>query len=534
MQILTNTFSFALVIGFLIFIHELGHFTMAKLLKIRVNIFSLGFGPKIFGFTLGETEYRFSLFFFLGGYVSMEGEEPEEELKGSKEEFLSRSKFERFLVLIMGPATNLFVAFLFMSILYWTGTKVPAFREAPAVIGFVQKDSPAEKAGLLPGDLVLEIDNREISKYSQFEEKFLINPNRTLKIRVERNGSEVNLEIVPQSSTVYKIGNAGVSPVQKFELAKVEKGLPADLAGLKTGDIITEINGEKIYHFLRGMEIIADSVNQENLLKVKRGDKFVNLSITPESRIFFLSELERAAFYVYPKKVEGYDRKVPVVRETALPEGTNLKEGDIITSLKGQTINDYDEFRNFVEEQKPTSMKMGISREGKELEVTLVSYEPEIKGYIGIVRKDSENETIKKQFGFLEGMRQSVKLNLAWGRTLVETVKNLFTGVLSMRAMSGPIDIAKFSGNALREGMLMNFIAFVSFNLGIMNLLPIPVLDGGHIFIIFIEGIIRRDLSLKLKEKMMQVGFFALITLMVVVLSFDLLKNIPFLRDSFL
>ncbi len=534
MHILVNIFSFVVVIGFLIFVHELGHFLMAKLLKIRVNTFSLGFGPKIAGFTKGETEYRLSLYFFLGGYVSMQGEEPDSELKGSRDEFLSRSKFERFLVLIMGPATNIFVAFLFMAVLYWIGTNVPAYREAPAVIGLVHEGSPAERAGLQAGDRVLEIDGRTVTKYAQFEEKFLINPDKNLDLTVDRSGEKVGLQIVPASATVYKIGNAGVDPVQEFKLLSVEKGLPADEAGLEPGDVIKEVNGSEILHFASGMDMISDSPEAQIELGVCRNGETFGVAVIPQSRIYLMSEMDRAAFYIYPGEADGGGIKAPVVREAMLPENVDIKAGDIIASVNGRSFKDYDDLRSFMDDSAPKVMNIGIVREGKESAVKLSFYKPEIKGYIGIAREPVEERVIEKKFGFIEGLVQSVKINLSWCRTLMETVKNLFTGVLSVRAMSGPIDIAKFSGHALREGMLMNFIAFVSLNLGIMNLLPIPVLDGGHIFIILIEGIIRKDLSMKVKENLMQMGFFALITLMVVVLSFDLLKNIPYFRDAFL
>ena len=147
----------AVVIGAALFVHELGHFLMAKLMGIPVPVFSLGFGLRILGWKRGDTDYRLSLV-PLGGYVKMLGEHPEDDLQGSPDEFMSRSRFERFLVYAAGPAMNIVLAFILFSTVFTLGVREPAALHEPPVIGRVAEETPAAAAGFQAGDRILEAD----------------------------------------------------------------------------------------------------------------------------------------------------------------------------------------------------------------------------------------------------------------------------------------------------------------------------------------------------------------------------------------
>src|SRR5581483_5286661 len=164
---LLTILAFLFVLGVLIFVHELGHFLMARKIGVRVLKFSLGFGPRLFGFTRGDTEYCVSAI-PLGGYVKMAGENPDDPRTGRPDEFLSKSKWQRFLVLVMGPTMNLVLAVVVMAVVLMRGAEIPSFQSRPPVVGEVVPDSPAAKAGLRSGDRLLSVAGHDVTTWEQF------------------------------------------------------------------------------------------------------------------------------------------------------------------------------------------------------------------------------------------------------------------------------------------------------------------------------------------------------------------------------
>src|SRR5512135_1200403 len=192
----TTIWAFLLVLGVLVFVHELGHFLMARRLGVRVITFSLGFGPKLVRTRRGDTEYAVSAI-PLGGYVKMAGENPDEALTGRPDEFLSRTKWERFLVYIMGPAMNLILAVVVMAFVLYQGADVPAYEQQPPVVGRVLPKSPAEQAGILPGDRIVEINGKEIPTWEAYSIAILPKAGREVRITVLRNDVRQTFTVTP-------------------------------------------------------------------------------------------------------------------------------------------------------------------------------------------------------------------------------------------------------------------------------------------------------------------------------------------------
>lgn len=432
--IVRNLFSFILVLGFLIFAHEAGHFMFAKLFRVRVLVFSFGFGKRLFGFKHGDTDYRVSLI-PLGGYVRMAGDTPEENQPGNPDEFLSKPKWQRFLILFAGPAMNLLIALTFLAALVVVGMEQVISKP---VIGEVQPGMPAEKAGLQPGDTIVRIKGEPIEDFS--DAAILISMNAGTPIHVEylRNGVMQKTVLTPKrvDGDFGPVGRAGIGPGFEPVIGRVWPGSPAAAAGLQVGDRIVSANGTPV----RALEDYARVI-------------------------------EKA-----PSK--------PVV--------------------------------------------VGLARGSQQLTVTL-PFDPkfgELRGILPPVR------TIK--LSPIPALQYSAKENWKMLKFSMSALARLFRREGSMKELSGPINIARIAGESLERGWaaVVALMAMISLQLGVMNLLPIPVLDGGHIMILLIEGIARRDLSLRVKERIQQVGFAALATLMLVVIYNDVISNVLRLKNG--
>lgn len=422
--------AFLFVLGVLIFVHELGHFLMARRLGVRVLTFSLGFGPKILKFRRGDTEYAISAI-PLGGYVKMAGENPDDPRSGSPDEFLSKTKWERFQILIMGPAMNIALAVIVMAVVLMQGADVPVYQDQPPVVGIVMPGSPAEKVGIQRGDRITTVANDEVETWEDFFLAIGTRANRDVAITLQRDGKPKDLTVRPSPQTRFEVGDIGILPDVNPYIESLLPGDPAERVGLKPGDVFVAVNGERVAFRSQLIEAISRSAGREVDLTIRRDGREQHVKVTP------------------------------------------------------------------------------ILREGR--------------GMLGLVPRD-----VTKSFkpSPVEAIGLSIQRNIEFGGLIFRTLGGLFVGETSPRQLMGPVAIAQLSGESAAAGWIALFtlMASISLNLGLLNLLPIPVLDGGHIFIMTLEGIARRDFSMAVKEKMFLAGFVLLMMLMVTVIYNDLTR----------
>jgi len=434
----------AVVLGFMILIHEFGHYAVAKLLKVRVEVFSIGFGKRLLGFRKGDTDYRISAI-PLGGYVKMSGENPMDERTGDPAEFMSHSRWHRFLIAIAGPSMNILLAIFLLTVVYMVHYEYPMFLDKPAVIEGIKHDSAAAQAGLQPGDRIVKVDNIDNPTWEQLQPRVWLSPNQPLTVTIQRGDQTFQKTIVPQPVTTSEVGSAGWYPGEPVVVGRVESGTPAAKAGIKEDDRIVALDGQP----LPSIESMIERLQQTK-------DTPVNLT---------------------------------VIR-------------------KGQTLS--------------FSLRPVLSK----------TEDPKEQRYrLGFLNK---SETKVTTLPFVQAFTLSLEQNKKYSLLILELAKKLVQGKVSPRMVSGPIGIAQDAGYAAQQKgwtPLMELTAGISLNLGIFNLLPIPILDGGVILFLLIEGLMRRDVSLRIKERVYQAAFVFLVLFAVMVIYNDLMKTLPGLMD---
>ena len=443
-EIIVNTLqgllAFVLVLAPLVFVHEFGHFIVAKMLHIGVPVFSLGFGPRVFGFKRRETDYRVSAI-PLGGYVRLAGDESDEERTGAPDEFLSRPQWQRFLVFVAGATFNIILAFVIIWFMFavWGKDEVQNPDSYPWIV-HLEAGSDAEHAGLLKGDTLIEISGQDLRGYENFGEIYnrevLLSPNTDKTLLIERQGEHLTKTVHVGADE--KFGH-GVDPGWDLSwggdetpvIAQVQPGDPADKAGLQADDRVLVAAGREGISERQFRRLLEASPDTELRLRVERGDEVIDITITP-------------------------------------------RDDD------------------------------GLGKIG---------------AMIGL-------PTVHRDLGLGEAARESLHVNVSNSLLLFEVLKRMITREVPLKSVSGPIGIAQYARRALFSSpqAFIWLLGFFSLQLGILNLMPIPVLDGGHILILGVEGVLRRDLSEQIKERVMQVGFVFLLAFMGVVIVLDIVK----------
>lgn len=438
--------AFIFVLGVLVFVHEFGHYAVAKLFKVRVEVFSLGFGKRLIGFRRGDTDYRISLL-PLGGYVKMAGENPMESRTGDPGEFMSHPRWQRFLVAIAGPAMNIILAIVVLTGVYMYRHEYPAFLDRPADIGWVSEGSTAQKAGLQTGDRIINVHGKQNPTWDDVRYQIFGSVNQNLDMDVKRGEQSVHLSLpihLSERDDKDIFTDLGLIPAQSTIVNEVVKGEPAEKAGIKAEDQLIAVNG------------------------------------------------------------------------------TNIQFGG------------YDGLSEVLQKIKENPAQITIERKGERLETTLVPQ------FLSGSKSGSGSKAFRVGVYLTRDMKtDKLALPAALRTAYVDCQKNstlifkllgdLVSGHGSLDNFGGPVIIARESGRAAQLGfvVLLQFMCLISLNLAIFNLLPIPILDGGLMLMLLVEGIMRRDIKQQVKERVYQAAFVFLVLFAAVVIYNDVAKTLP-------
>ena len=432
MEILTNAAAFIVVLGLMIFFHEFGHFITAKAFGMRVFVFSFGFGKRLLGFKWGDTDCRVSAI-PLGGYVKLEGEADDvisEDVPaaGDGRDFGARPRWQRFIVYLAGPFMNGVLTVGVLTALYMLGFEVDAIPYDRPVVGAVESDSPAARAGVQPGDELVSIDGRALQTWEQAQYAVLLRPGQDLDVRFRRGSEERQATVRAGVTEKERVGTIGIYPLVR--VGRVVPGGAAEAAGLRPDDGVLSVDGRPIRGFAE------------------------------------------------------------------IPEALRGKAGKTVALV--------------------------LYRDGRSVEMPVVPKDDNGAARIGL-----EQKRVTKQFGLAGAFSEAMRWTVDNIKLTLRALKGLLTAQLSPRSMMGPLQIAQASGDAARHSVeqLFFLVAVISLQIGIMNLFPLPPLDGGHLAILAGEGLMRRDFSLHAKAMIMNAGAMVLLLLIGVVLYSDFSKT---------
>jgi len=440
---MTTILQLAIVLGIMVLVHEFGHFAVAKLCGIRVEVFSIGFGKRLFGYTHGDTDYRLSAL-PLGGYVKMAGDNPVEAPTGDPGEFNAHPRWQRVLVALAGPIANFILAFFLLAGVSMLHNEVQQFRNGPAQTDYIPANTPVARTGIHSGDTIVHYDTVEKPTWDQVDIRSLLNLNRPIRFSYLHDGKRTDTTLFVESKgrpDEFDLTKLGLIPRMQptpIVVADTEPGMPAALAGMQSGDRILTIDGLTLHSVPALIAYLQDQAGKPATVTLLRGNQTVTVHLTPQ----LADDGEgtrgyRMGFHQFPPPV--HVEKLPFTQAVASSWTTNLKYGSLIT----------------------------------------------------------------------------------------EVVKGMFTRRVSVRSLSGPIGI----GQQIHEaaGMpgwmpLIGLMAYISVNLGMLNLLPFPILDGGMILFLLIESVLRRDVNIHIKERVYQVAFMCIIVFAVMIIFNDLSK----------
>jgi regulator of sigma E protease len=444
MHLLLVIVEFAIVLGIMVLVHEFGHFAVAKLCGVRVETFSIGFGPRLFGWRRGDTDYRLSLL-PLGGYVKMSGDIPGEQPTGDPGEFNAHPRWQRVLIAFAGPIANFLLAFVLLIIVGMCHHEVDQYLNGPAVVDYVPTNTPAAKTGLTAGDTITEFNHHANPTWTQIIEDCALNLHRNLPISYTHNGQtdsgilsidtsstdEFTQDSMPEIGLIPRMQNAPIT------IMSVEGNTPASRAGLQSGDQLEQIDSLQPHSVLALLSYLQDRNGAPAAMTLLRNGQPIHVIVSPE--------------------------KLP----------TNGSE---------------------------TEYRIGFSPQPSPVDV--------------------------QHLPFGAAVVQSAKDNLDDSTLILRVLKGMFTRHVSVRSLSGPVGIAQQIDLAVQLGFwtLLRLMSTISLNLGIFNLLPIPILDGGMVLFLAIEAVMRRDLNQEVKERVYQVAFVCLIVFAVFVIFNDITK----------
>ncbi len=509
MMPLTYIFAALILLGLCIFVHELGHLLGGMLVGIKARVFSMGYGKGFIKKKIGDTTYQVTLI-PIGGYCQFYGDEPGEEREGKEYEFLSAAPWKRIVTVAMGPIFNLIFGILLFFMMNLIGYKTETNRIIiPEELKSGESVSAAHKAKMKSGDRIVRINHKKIVSFSDIQSKVIFSEGKTLSVTVERAGKKIDLNVTPQTSGKSTRYSIGVIPYgDKVMLGGVVEGDVAEKAGLRQLDEVISIDGKKISSGAEFTDYIKKKANREVTLKIVRKDKESDIKLIPRSN-----------------EVITMDGKV-------MFDMAMVKKGIAKKTLKlnGVPVIDADVFKKALSDSRRKSVEIEYS-DSKIKGIPGI----ESRGFMGVYPVVSP-EMVDVRYGPGEGLVQAFVEPYEFIVLNLKGIGMLFSGKVNVREnLSGPIRIAKIAGDVAYYKGVSAFIilmAKISIILMVMNFLPIPVVDGGHLVFYTIEALRGKPLNEKLMERIQTVGVIVLIMLGVFVIINDIIM-LPIFQKLF-
>ena len=515
MVIFIYIFAVVVLLGLCIFVHELGHLLGGKLVGIKAEIFSIGYGKGVLKKKIGETTYQVTLIPF-GGYCKFYGDEPGEKRTGRDYEFLSASPYRKIVTVAMGPIFNLFFGIFLFFIMNLVGYSEESSRISimPNSVNSMEVNefSAAYQAGLRSGDRIIRIDNKEIKSFSDIQTKVFFSKGQEIEISVSREGVEHNFKVTPAYLKDEGHYSLGVIPYgQNVVVANLLKDKIASQAGFKKMDQILAVDGKSVENPDDFIDYISSHPDRRVIVSVFREGVVKNLSLTPE----LVDTIVLKSFG--KEKIELND--INLLKQL-------INQGKV--NLNSRLVSNYDSFVKLIKNNKGRSSLLEIDKEKFQGEINL-NRKGQIGVYLGIVP-----EMVEVQYKLPEAFIQSLVEPYEFIMMQLKGMGMLFTGQINLREnLGGPVKIGKIAGDVLYERGWADFIllmAKISIILMIMNFLPIPVVDGGHLVFFLIEIIRGKPLSDQVMAKIQTAGVIFLITLGVLVIFNDI-SMLPFFKN---
>lgn len=525
-------FSAVLLLVILILIHELGHFIAARLVGVRVEVFSIGFGPKIISKKIGDTEWKLSAI-PLGGYVKMTGESLEDEKNVSEEDkkvsFSHQKWWKKLIVVLAGPLTNILFAIpIYMVVASYQLETTAAFIE------FVSYESPAEQAGIEAGDRVIALNNNSIHTWDDIVEympKMVNNSCEPISLKLIKTitNKEVMYKITPDKSSYNNLFGERVDYCKigiSSQIVSSKIYIPYSIGGVNSTDKVLEVGGVEVKRYYDIKKLLASG--KSTILTLRSGKKIAS-TLSP-------IEVKELLLLMHPAGMV-----IKSVEEGSIAGKAGFLKGDIITAVDEKKVNIPYEFVHYLREKGDKKVKtVSYIRGSEKANISVpVEFEDKDNPYTG-----QKQNRIKwgAEFSFEHLPPTQVKRQnplsyiVASGfittkdiaRDTLKGVWFMITGKLSAKGLGGPIMVFDISAKAAKRGLkvFLYMMGVISINLGLVNLFPIPVLDGGHVVFFTIEGIIKKPVSRKIRERLMTGGLILLMALMLFAVTNDILRYI--------
>lgn len=535
---------FFLILGPLVIFHEFGHYIFAKLFNVKAEIFSIGFGPKLWSRKIGETEWRLSAI-PMGGFVKLLGEEQGTKLSAAEQKraLHTQKAWKRFFIFFGGPLFNFILAALVFMIILVLGEPQMA-----SVVGRVVRGSQAEKVGFLSGDQITAVNGSAVSRFEEIATLISENPGKKLDFEIIRKSrkSPVHLNVAPISRTgfsVYgestQVGEVdGLLPMSRSTTVGVSNPKSvAGKAGLVTGDKVMSVNGTKVESWESYESVVFSLASGAEVRMVLESDKKKQKTAT-----FYKPEGVRD-----PSDAWGlYSSELFVERTLSKSPAASagIKGGDRLVAVGKTYFNSFYGLKDAVQAagEKDGKVALKWERDGQILSATVIpnatptrdaALNKSVQFTVGVAPLLVWNEpvtVIERVFNPFRLVYMGVDRMVVFTWRNFVTIQKMFTGEVSVRTLGGPILIGKIAGESLTHGLIsfLTTMALLSIGLGVLNILPIPVLDGGHLVLLAIESVRGKPLSMKQMEIIQGVGLSLIALLMIVVMKNDLTRIIPF------